>query len=108
MSFLLNLTIAINTSITLCANKITTDCIILLVGIGFSKKLLHEAMWVVNRKGLILSKTETSKDPIMVKRMIIAIVDTMGPMELSAKADKQMESVEIVSRERNATKKLRP
>ena len=36
----------------------------------------------------------------MVKMMMIAIVATIGPMEFSAKADKQIESVATVSKDR--------
>ena len=72
------------------------DSWILPHGTGSSKKLRQDAMWVVNRYGLMLSKTDTSKEPIIVKRMIIAIVETIGPMEFSANADKQIDKVEIV------------
>jgi hypothetical protein len=44
----------------------------------------------------MLSKTETSKEPIIVKRIMMAIVETIGPIEFSANADKQIDKVEIV------------
>ena len=65
-------------------------------------------MWVVNKYGLIESKTVTSKLPIMVNTMIIAIVATIGPIEFSAKADKQIESVATVKSAKNATQKPSP
>ena len=97
MSFLLNLYTAIKTRITLCANRIVTELRIVVQGTGSSKNERHEAMCVVNKNGLIESNTETSKVPMMVKRMIIDIVLTIGPIEFSANADKQMDKVEIVN-----------
>ena len=69
-------------------------------GTGSSKKDLQDAMCVVNKNGLIESKTETSKDPMMVNKMIMAMVLTIGPIEFSAKAERQMDKVEIVSKAR--------
>ena len=77
-------------------------------GTGSSKKLLHEAMCVVNKYGLMLSKTETSKEPIIVNKIIIDIVETIGPIEFSANAERQMDKVEIVNNAKYATKKLNP
>jgi hypothetical protein len=77
-------------------------------GTGSSKNDLQDAMCVVNRKGLMESNTETSKEPMMVKRMMIDIVVTIGPMEFSAKADRQMDKVEIVNKAKYATAKLQP
>ena len=65
-------------------------------------------MCVVNKKGLIFSKTETSKDPIMVKRIITAIVETIGPIEFSANAEKQIDKEDTVSNDKKATIKLKP
>lgn len=67
-------------------------------GTGSSKNERQDAMCVVKRKGLMESKTETSKVPIIVKRMMMDMVLTIGPMEFSAKADKQIDKVEIVSK----------
>ena len=75
---------------------------------GFSKKLLQDAMCVVNKKGLMLSKTVTSSVPIMVKRMMIAIVATIGPMEFSANADRQIDKEETVNNARKATRNPAP
>lgn len=66
--------------------------------IGSSKKLLQEAMCVVNKNFFIESKTVTSKDPIIVNRIIIPIVETIGPIEFSAKADRQIEREDTVSK----------
>jgi hypothetical protein len=63
---------------------------------------------VVKRKGLTESNTETSKVPIIVKRIMIDIVVTIGPMEFSANTDKQIDKVEIVSKAKYATAKLNP
>ena len=65
-------------------------------GTGSLKKERQEAMWVVKSQGLTWSNTLTSNEPIMVKRIITAMVETIGPMELSAKAEKAMESVAMV------------
>jgi hypothetical protein len=67
-------------------------------GTGSSKNDRQDAMWVVNKKGLMESKTETSSVPMMVNRIMIDMVLTIGPMEFSANADKQMDNVEIVSK----------
>ena len=67
-------------------------------GTGSSKNERQEAMCVVNKKGFIESKTETSKDPIMVNKIMIAMVLTMGPIEFSAKADRQIDKVEMVNK----------
>jgi hypothetical protein len=85
-----------------------TEFRMVVQGTGSSKNERQEAMCVVKRKGFIESKTETSKVPIIVKRMMIDIVLTIGPMEFSAKADKQMDKVEIVSNAKYATPKLNP
>jgi len=57
-------------------------------------------MCVVNKYGFIVSKTVTSIVPIMVNNIMIAMVVTMGPMLFSAKADRQIDKVETVSKER--------
>ncbi len=72
-------------------------------GIGSSKKDRHAAMCVVNKKGRIGSKTGTSNVPIIVNNRIIAIVDTIGPIELSEKQDKQMDKLLIVNKAKKAT-----
>ena len=89
---------AIITNMRLWATKMVTELRMVVHGTGSSKNERQDAMWVVNKKGLMESKTETSKVPIIVKRMIIAIVLTIGPIEFSANADKQMDKVEIVSK----------
>jgi len=76
--------------------------------IGSSKKLLQEAMCVVNKNFFIESKTVTSKEPIMVKRIMIPMVVTIGPIEFSAKADRQIEREDTVSKAKYATIKLQP
>ena len=108
MSFLLNLIIAIDTSKTLWTTSIIIELKILEYGTGSSKKLLQDAIWVVNKKGLILWKTETSIDPIIVNKIITAIVETIGPIEFSAKAEKQIETEETVKSDKKATIKLKP
>jgi hypothetical protein len=65
-------------------------------------------MWVVNKNFFIESKTVTSKEPIMVKRIMIPIVETIGPIEFSAKADRQIEREDTVNRAKYATIKLQP
>lgn len=100
MSFLLNLYTATKTRITLCAIRIVTELRMVDHGTGSSKNERHEAMCVVNKKGLIESNTETSKVPMIVKRMIMDIVLTIGPIEFSANADKQIDKVEIVNNAR--------
>ena len=67
------------------------------LGKGSSKKLRHAAMCVVNKKGRIESKTGTSNVPIMVNKMIIPIVETIGPIEFSEKQDKVKASVAIIT-----------
>ena len=94
MSFLLNLIIAMDTSKTLWTTSIIIELKILEYGTGSSKKLLQDAIWVVNKKGLIFWKTETSIDPIIVNKIITAIVETIGPIEFSAKAEKQIDTEE--------------
>ena len=69
-------------------------------GTGSSKKDLQDAICVVNKNGVTESKTETSKDPMMVNKMIIAMVLTIGPIEFSAKAERQMDKVEMVRKAR--------
>ena len=68
------------------------------------KKLRHEAMCVVNRSGVIFSNTGTSSVPMIVKRIIRPIVDTIGPIELSEKQEKVNESVAIIIKARYATR----
>lgn len=77
-------------------------------GTGFSKKLLQAAICVVNKYGLIVSKTVTSKLPMIVNKIITDIVATIGPMEFSVNADKQIESEETVSKDKKATQKPKP
>lgn len=108
MSFLLNLYTAIATSTMLCTTRITIDWMMEEKGTGSSKKLRQDAMCVVKRYGLMLSNTVTSKLPMMVNNIIIAIVETIGPMEFSANADNAMESVETVKSDKNATQNPSP
>ncbi len=79
------------------------DCLICSHGKGSSKNDRQAAMWVVNKKGRMGSKTGTSKVPMIVNNKIIAIVDTIGPMELSEKQDKQMDKELIVNKAKKAT-----
>ncbi len=81
------------------------DSLIWSQGNGSSKNDLHEAMCVVNKKGLIGSKTGTSKVPMMVKNKIIAIVLTMGPIELLEKQERQMDKELMVKSAKKATQK---
>ena len=55
-------------------------------------------MCVVNKNFFIESKTVTSKEPIMVKRIMIPMVVTIGPIEFSAKADRQIEREDTVNK----------
>jgi hypothetical protein len=75
------------------------------MGNGSSKKLRQEAMCVVNNQGRTLSKMLTSSVPMIVNKMMMDIVVTIGPIELSEKHDRQMESEETVSKAKNATEK---
>ena len=79
-----------------------------LVGNGSSNILRHAAICVVNMYGLIESKTETSKVPIMVKSIITAMVETMGPTLFFAKAENASESEATVHNAKNATTKANP
>ena len=45
---------------------------------------------------------------MMVNKMIMDIVETIGPIEFSANADNAMESVETVKSDKNATQKPSP
>ena len=83
---------------TIWAISTATDWRIAFVGSGSAKKLRHAIMWVVNKKGRMGSKTATSRVPIIVKKMIIAIVLTMGPMEFSEKHDRVVAKVAMVIR----------
>jgi hypothetical protein len=49
------------------------------------------------------SKTGTSNVPIIVNKRIMAIVETIGPMELSEKQDKHMDKLLMVSSAKKAT-----
>ena len=93
MSLRLNLKTATATNKMLWANRIQTDSHMADHGTGSLKKERQEAMCVVKSQGLTWSNTLTSNEPIMVKRIITAMVETIGPMELSAKAEKAMELV---------------
>ena len=97
----LNIATAINTTwwkvITIIEFRIVSQ------GMGSSKKERQAAMWVVNKKGRIGSKTGTSKVPIIVNNKMIAIVETIGPLELSEKQDRQMERLLMVNKAKKAT-----
>ena len=108
MSLRLNLKSATATKTTLCASRIQIDSIMADHGTGSLKKERQEAIWVVNNHGFTASKTLTSSEPIMVKRIITAIVETIGPIELSAKAEKASESVEMVIKAKYATINANP
>lgn len=90
---------------TLCAIKTPMDLQIAVSGKGSSKKERQEAMCVVNKYGLIGSKTRTSKVPIIVNNKITDIVATIGPMELSVKQDKQIDKELTVNKAKKATAK---
>ena len=45
---------------------------------------------------------------MIVNKIMIAIVETIGPIELSVKADRQIETEETVSKDKYATIKLNP
>ncbi len=45
---------------------------------------------------------------MIVNKMIIDIVETIGPIEFSAKADKVIERVETVNRDKKATQNPSP
>ena len=47
-------------------------------------------------------KVGTSRDPIIVNNMITDIVDTIGPIELSEKTEKQMDIHAIANKDKNA------
>ena len=72
-------------------------------GNGSSKKERQEAMCVVNKYGLMGSKTRTSKVPMIVNNKITDMVATIGPMELSVKQDKQIDKELTVNSAKNAT-----
>lgn len=99
---------AMLTKSMLCTSKMLIDCQISFKLIGSSKKLRQEAMCVVNKNFFIESKTVTSNEPIMVKRIMIPMVETIGPIEFSAKADRQIEREDTVSKAKYATIKLQP
>ncbi len=88
---------------TLWATKTPTDLQMAESGKGSSKNERQAAMCVVNKYGLIGSKTRTSKVPIIVNNKITDIVATIGPMELSVKQDKQMDKELTVNSAKNAT-----
>ena len=89
----------------ICPTNTMIDVLICSTGIGSSKKLLHAAMCVVKRKGWIFASTGTSNVPMMVKRMIKPMVETIGPMELSEKQEKVRDNVAIITKARYATTK---
>ena len=62
-------------------------------------------MCVVNKYGFNELNAEISIDPIIVNKIIIAIVETIGPIELSEKTDKQMDREEIVKSDKKETQK---
>ena len=71
-------------------------------GTGISNKLRHEDMCVVSKKGCKLLKLDTSIEPIIVNKIITAIVLTIGPIELSEKTEKQIDMVATANNERYA------
>ena len=85
---------------TICTTSTIADCRILLTGKGSSKKLRHAAICVVNKKVCIGSNTLTSKVPIIVNKIITAMVDTIGPIELSEKQERVIEREALVIKAR--------
>jgi hypothetical protein len=81
-------------------NRIAIDLRISDLGSGSSKKLRQDAMCVVNKNGLTESNTLTSKVFIIVNRIMIDIVTTIGPIELSVKQDNAVDKVATVTKER--------
>ncbi len=61
------------------------------IGTGISKRLLHDAMCVVINNGWMDWNNGTSKEPIIVNKMITAMVVTIGPMEFSEKTEKHID-----------------
>ena len=58
--------------------------------------------------GFIASKTETSKVPIMVNKMITDMVETMGPTLFLANAENARDKVATVHKARNAMSSAKP
>ena len=77
----------------------------LSIGTGISNKLRHEDICVVSNKGCKLLKLDTSREPIIVNKIITAIVLTIGPIELSEKTEKQIDMVATAHNERYANPK---
>lgn len=108
MSFLLNLKSVMLNNPTIWTSKITMDSQISLIGKGSSKILLQATMCVVNMKGLIESKTETSKAPIIVNKMMTAMVETIGPTLFLAKDENAKDNEATVHKAKNAMTKAKP
>lgn len=70
------------------------------IGTGISNKLRQDAICVVSKKGCTLLKLGTSRDPIIVNRIITAIVLTIGPIELSENTEKHMDIVAMDNRDK--------
>ena len=62
-------------------------------------------MCVVNKNGRMLSKIDTSNVPMMVNKMMMDMVATIGPTELSEKQERAMDRVATVFKAKNATEK---
>lgn len=105
MSLRLKVNIEMPINRTLCTMSTKEDCLICCQGRGSSKNERQEAMCVVNKRGRIGSKIGTSNALMIVKNKMIAIVATMGPIELSEKQDRQMDKELMVNKARNATQK---
>ena len=105
MSLRLKVNIEMPINRILCTMSTKEDCLICCQGTGSSKNERQAAMCVVNKRGLIGSKTGTSNALIIVKNKMIAIVATMGPIELSEKQERQIDKELMVNKAKNATQK---
>lgn len=81
---------------TICSSRIPADCNTGDQDTGESKNPFQPIMWVVKRKGLIVLKMGISMVVRIVKRMITLIVETIGPIEFSAKMESRKESAATV------------
>ena len=75
------------------------------IGTGISKRLLHEAMCVVINNGWMDWNNGTSREPIIVNKIMTAMVVTIGPMEFSEKTEKQIDMHAMEKSDRKAKQK---
>ena len=75
------------------------------IGTGISKRLLHEAMCVVINNGWMDWNNGTSREPIIVNKIMTAMVVTIGPMEFSEKTEKQIDMQAMEKSDRKAKQK---